>query len=82
MRDQQERADRFATLHGGAGAFIIPNPWDAGSARLSVGGAHARSTLGALLYAALEIREQGSFGWTSAPASLADVTRLLGGPDD
>ncbi|MDX1374734.1 MAG: isocitrate lyase/phosphoenolpyruvate mutase family protein [Burkholderiales bacterium] len=37
MSDQNERAERFAALHASAGAFIIPNPWDAGSARLLAG---------------------------------------------
>ena len=27
-------AERFRALHQGPGAFVIPNPWDAGSARL------------------------------------------------
>jgi 2-methylisocitrate lyase-like PEP mutase family enzyme len=31
---QAERGRVFRTLHERAGAFIIPNPWDAGSARL------------------------------------------------
>ena len=34
MATQAERAERFRALHARAGAFIIPNPWDAGSARL------------------------------------------------
>lgn len=29
-----EKADAFAALHQRAGGFVIPNPWDAGSARL------------------------------------------------
>jgi 2-methylisocitrate lyase-like PEP mutase family enzyme len=29
---QRERAERFRRLHTGPGAFVIPNPWDAGSA--------------------------------------------------
>lgn len=37
MSDRNERAERFAALHRGAGAFIIPNPWDPGSARLLAG---------------------------------------------
>jgi len=37
MSDQDERAERFAALHRSAGAFIIPNPWDAGSARMLAG---------------------------------------------
>jgi 2-methylisocitrate lyase-like PEP mutase family enzyme len=37
MSDRIERAERFAALHRRAGAFIIPNPWDAGSARMLAG---------------------------------------------
>lgn len=35
--EQKQRAQAFAALHQRAGAFIIPNPWDAGSARLLAG---------------------------------------------
>jgi 2-methylisocitrate lyase-like PEP mutase family enzyme len=31
---QSDKAARFRALHQGPGAFVIPNPWDAGSARL------------------------------------------------
>lgn len=31
---QHEKAERFRRLHEGPGAFVIANPWDAGSARL------------------------------------------------
>lgn len=34
MRSQGEKAEAFRALHDGPGAFIIPNPWDAGTARL------------------------------------------------
>jgi 2-methylisocitrate lyase-like PEP mutase family enzyme len=34
---QLERAQKFKALHERAGAFIIPNPWDIGSARLLAG---------------------------------------------
>src|ERR1700761_8682575 len=34
---QSEKADRFRALHDGPGAFVIPNPWDIGSARLLAG---------------------------------------------
>ena len=33
MSTQEERAARFQALHSGA-PFVIPNPWDAGSARV------------------------------------------------
>ena len=32
MTTQAEKAERFSALHRSEGAFIIPNPWDAGSA--------------------------------------------------
>jgi 2-methylisocitrate lyase-like PEP mutase family enzyme len=31
---QAEKAERFQALHARAGAFVIPNPWDAGTARI------------------------------------------------
>lgn len=34
MRNQSAKAQVFSQLHQQDGAFIIPNPWDAGSARL------------------------------------------------
>ena len=37
MVTQREKAERFKVLHERAGAFVIPNPWDAGSARLLSG---------------------------------------------
>ena len=34
---QSDKANRFRTLHQGPGAFMMPNPWDAGSARILAG---------------------------------------------
>jgi 2-methylisocitrate lyase-like PEP mutase family enzyme len=34
---QHDKANRFRALHAGPGAFVIPNPWDVGSARLLAG---------------------------------------------
>lgn len=34
MATQSDKAARFKALHEGLGAFVIPNPWDAGSARM------------------------------------------------
>src|SRR5438046_442899 len=34
---QSDKAARFRKLHEGPGAFLMPNPWDAGSARLLAG---------------------------------------------
>jgi 2-methylisocitrate lyase-like PEP mutase family enzyme len=42
---QAQKATRFRALHDGPGAFIIPNPWDVGSARILAGlGFHALAT--------------------------------------
>ncbi|MEA3193293.1 MAG: hypothetical protein QOD26_1626 [Betaproteobacteria bacterium] len=35
--NQQEKVSRFRALHAGPRAFVIPNPWDAGSARVLAG---------------------------------------------
>ena len=37
MTSQTEKAARFVALHQAPGAFVIANPWDAGSARLLAG---------------------------------------------
>lgn len=37
MATQHEKAVRFQALHRGPGAFVVPNPWDGGSARLLAG---------------------------------------------
>jgi 2-methylisocitrate lyase-like PEP mutase family enzyme len=50
---QSEKAARFRALHQGPGAFVIPNPWDLGSARI----------LEALGFAALATTSAG-FAWT------------------
>ncbi|SHJ03790.1 2-Methylisocitrate lyase, PEP mutase family [Shimia gijangensis] len=34
MSDQHEKFEQFKALHMGEGSFVMPNPWDAGSARL------------------------------------------------
>jgi len=36
MATQAEKGRRFRALHGREGAFVIPNPWDIGSARILV----------------------------------------------
>ena len=44
----RERRARFAELHARDGIFVMPNPWDAGSAKLLAGcGAEALATTSA-----------------------------------
>ena len=43
---QREKAERFRALHAGPRIFVMPNPYDAGSARLLQGlGFEALATL-------------------------------------
>lgn len=37
LAEQTRRAEAFMRLHHGPGAFVIPNPWDPGSARILEG---------------------------------------------
>lgn len=54
MKSQSEKCARFAELHQRDGAFLIPNPWDVGSARLLEGlGFEAIATTSAGLAIAL-----------------------------
>lgn len=50
---------------------------DAGVKRISIGGALARAAITALLRAGMEMRDQGSFGWTSDLVSSTEVKKLL-----
>ncbi|HYK89909.1 MAG TPA: isocitrate lyase/phosphoenolpyruvate mutase family protein [Acidobacteriota bacterium] len=57
---QDEKAARFRVLHDGPGAFVIPNPWDVGSARLLTGlGFQALATSSAAAAAAQGRRDGG-----------------------
>jgi 2-methylisocitrate lyase-like PEP mutase family enzyme len=66
MRTQAEKAAAFRALHERAGAFIIPNPWDAGTAKL----------LAALGFEALATTSLGlanTFGRADSTVSRAEV---------
>ena len=55
---QAEKAKRFQALHDSPGAFVIPNPWDAGTARILAGlGFEALTTTSAGLAFALGRRD-------------------------
>ena len=57
---QHEKADRFRALHDGPGAFIIPNPWDAGSSLVLAGlGFQALATSSAASACAIGRRDGG-----------------------
>ncbi|MCQ0093274.1 oxaloacetate decarboxylase [Roseovarius sp. M141] len=63
--DQTEKFAIFDALHRGTGAFVIPNPWDAGSARL----------LASLGFAALATTSAGYAFAVGKRDSFASLTR-------
>jgi 2-methylisocitrate lyase-like PEP mutase family enzyme len=73
MRTQVEKANAFRALREREGAFIIPNPWDVGTA----GSALSLSALGAFLRAAREMRETGTFAFAADAVSYAEISALL-----
>lgn len=57
---QNEKAARFRELHNGPGVFVIPNPWDVGSARILAGlGFQALATSSAASACAVGRRDGG-----------------------
>jgi 2-methylisocitrate lyase-like PEP mutase family enzyme len=57
---QDEKAARFRALHDAPGAFVLPNPWDVGSARILAGlGFAALATSSAASASALGRRDGG-----------------------
>jgi 2-methylisocitrate lyase-like PEP mutase family enzyme len=57
---QKEKAVRFHALHEGLGTFVIPNPWDVGSARILAGlGFKALATSSAAAACAIGRRDHG-----------------------
>lgn len=60
ITSQNEKAVRFRALHQGTSAFVIPNPWDAGSASVLAGlGFQALATSSAAAAAVAGRRDHG-----------------------
>lgn len=79
MSTQSEKAERFRALHVRAGAFIIPNPWDRGSARLlEQAGFEALATTSAGYAFSLGLRDNrvGRERMLAHVADLASATDL------
>ncbi|MGA2018674.1 MAG: isocitrate lyase/phosphoenolpyruvate mutase family protein [Opitutaceae bacterium] len=76
--DQKEMASRFRALHEMRDAFVIPNPWDAGSARILAGlGFKALATSSAASAATLGRRD----GHVSRPEALAMARAIVEATD-
>ena len=77
---QAERAERFRALHARPGAFLIPNPWDAGTAKLLAGmGFEALTTTSAGLAFALG-RPDGA-GVVTREEALANARAIVEATD-
>jgi len=77
---QAERAERFRALHARAGAFVIPNPWDAGTARiLAALGFEALTTTSAGLAFALGRRDGA--GIVTRDEALANAKSIVDATD-
>ena len=75
---QTEKALRFQELHRRAGAFLIPNPWDAGSARVLAGlGFEAFATSSGAAAAALGRRD----GKLTRDEALAGARAIVNATD-
>lgn len=77
---QAEKAEQFRALHAGPGAFVIPNPWDAGSARILAGlGFQALTTTSAGL--AFALGRQDGAGVVTRDEALANAKAIVDATD-
>jgi 2-methylisocitrate lyase-like PEP mutase family enzyme len=77
---QLQKAERFRTLHAGPGAFVIPNPWDAGTARILASlGFEALTTTSAGLAFALGRRDGA--GEVTREETLANAKAIADATD-
>ena len=75
---QTDKAARFRKLHEGPGAFVIPNPWDGGSARILAGlGFQALATSSGAAAGVLGRRD----GHITRDEALAQVRTIVAATD-
>lgn len=65
------KAQRFQALHTGPGAFVIPNPWDVGSARLL-------ETMGFKALATSSAAAAATLGWQDGHVSRQESIAMAG----
>jgi 2-methylisocitrate lyase-like PEP mutase family enzyme len=68
IRQLIREVDRPVNVLAIAGAPTVPELAEAGASRISVGGAFAFAALGALVNAATELRDQGTYGYLTTSA--------------
>lgn len=77
---QAEKGERFRALHDRPGAFVIPNPWDAGTARILAGlGFEALTTTSAGL--AFTLGRRDGAGLVSREETLANAKAVAEATD-
>jgi 2-methylisocitrate lyase-like PEP mutase family enzyme len=75
-----EKGERFRALHARAGAFVIPNPWDAGTARLLASlGFEALTTTSAGL--AFTLGKRDGTGAVTREETLANAKAIAAATD-
>lgn len=80
MADQLEKFERFRALHARDRAFVIPNPWDAGSARvLDALGFEALATTSAGY--AFSVGKRDSFAGLTRQEVLANAAAIVAATD-
>lgn len=77
---QSEKAERFRALHARQGAFVIPNPWDAGTARILASiGFEALTTTSAGL--AFSLGRRDGAGLVTRDEALANAKAIVDATD-
>lgn len=80
MQDQQTKFDRFKSLHARDRAFVIPNPWDVGSARLLASlGFEALATTSAGY--AFSVGKRDSFAGLGREEILTNAAQIVAATD-
>lgn len=80
VASQVEKAVRFRELHAGPGAFVIPNPWDAGTAKILAGiGFQALTTTSAGL--AFSLGRRDGAGLITREETLANAKAIVDATD-
>ena len=80
MLTQAEKGARFRALHERPGCFVVPNPWDAGSARMLAGlGFEALTTTSAGL--AFQLGKRDGAGEVTRDETLANARAIADATD-
>src|SRR5690242_8427447 len=77
---QRKKGERFLELHAGPGAFLIPNPWDAGTARIlqSIGFDALTTTSAGLAFA---LGKRDGTGEVTRDEALANAAMIADATD-